>query len=262
MEGKAAGDGGRTATLDDQRNLPSVRFGRYGTLTPAALPYQPTSGAQRRPEVAALRPARRRASVRGACQPDVSSAGLDWRAVAANAITTAPCCKPAGPPGLAHCTNRRAAIRSCRPATCPRACPGSAARGRRARNTRLPRTPEGHEALGRGTFLDGANNASMWHCTPLERCLGWRGVLAEGHLALRPGQEPAAFAQLGMAVCPTHTTANFQARERHPASFAKIDGTTYAASASQQRANATIPVPCAIGTGSACCASATSTSSR
>ena len=189
---------------------------------------------------------------------DVSSAGLDWRGLlAASATTTAParcCTAPAGPPGLAHCTNRSSRHTYLSPCYLPEGLP-------RLGCTRSQGEEQfafyaffggGTEAPVRGgTFLElGANNGV--HATntlALERCLGWRGVLAEGH--------PALFAQLlknrphslslGMAVCPTHTTANFTRRASVTSGIlSQIDAHHLRRfRIPSSGPNATIPVPCA-----------------
>ena len=81
---------------------------------------------------------------------------------------------------------------------------------------RLGPTCEGVQALPRGgTFLEiGANNGFASNTRYLEHCLGWRGVLVEGHpanfrdlVATRPGS-----LSLGTAVCAQHGTARFSRR--------------------------------------------------
>jgi FkbM family methyltransferase len=189
---------------------------------------------------------------------DISSAGLDWRGLlAAHATTTAParcCTAPAGPPGLAHCTNRSSRRTYLSPCYLPEGLPrlGCTMSQGEEQFAYYAFFGGGTEAPVRGgTFLElGANNGI--HATntrALERCLGWRGVLAEGH--------PALFAQLrknrphslslGMAVCPTHTTANFTRRASVTSGIlSQIDAHHLRRfRIPSSGPNATIPVPCA-----------------
>ena len=166
----------------------------------------------------------------------------------------------------------RVAVRTCRPATCPRACPSSAARGRRARNN--SRTTHSSEAARKRRCAAAPSSSSVPTTASMRRTrwrssAAWAGVVCWRRVTL-PSSPSCARTGRGRSVSAwryarrTRRRTSQSARASRRASSRRSTRTTYAASASPA-AGRTRRSRCRarhLATGSACCASATSTSSR
>ena len=261
--GREDGRTERTATSDDQRNLPMP--GRLAVCMP--LWYHESCALVSANQRCTATGAAWRASAKGAFRrrtsPPLASTGAGCSR-RRNNNAPARCCTALPDRRPATAQTARAAIRTCRPATCPRACPARlhAVAGRGTIRVLAFRRRHGSRArrhLPRARRQQRLLRRTRWRSSRL----GWRAC-REGHPHSSPScARTTAGAQPPHGVCPTHTTANSQSARASPRASPQIDAHHLPLSHPQRgRTRRSRCRARHLATGSACCASATSTSSR